>query len=574
MRCYMRAMNITAVLGRRAAVAVCIVLSACAAAPPAPGSHATAAAYGAFLAARFADAQQDPATATTYYQLALRADPRNRNLIDEGFIAAILAGSPRATALAGKTTNGPLSAMLLGNQAALRGDFSGAQAKFNSLPANDLTGLVKPLLVAWAQLGAGNDQAALAGLTPYFSDPNFGPVFVLNAALIADLGNDKQDAAQFYNAVESSQPNLRLVQVVASWQARQGDIAAARGELAQLVQTHPDLAIALPALQATAGNRVVASATDGMAEAYLTLAGALNQPAQLVLRTTFLRFALMLRPDLTAARLLLADVQSGSFQPAKILPTPGQLNTALQTLAPVRADDPLFGPAALQRAGLLASTGQPAAAVTLLDQLIAANQGDPYLLQVAGDVLRGNSQYQQAVGYYSRAIAASGQPAPASAWSLYFDRAICEDQLGNWRAAEPDLQTAVSLSPNQPYVLNYLGYTWALHGEKLPQAAAMLQKATGLDPNDGAVIDSLGYVKLRQGQTAAAVGLLTQAVELVPTDAEVNAHLGDAFLQAGMGLQANYQYQRALSLQPDEKLKLEILGKLKLTAEQAPPHAG
>ncbi len=121
----------------------------------------------------------------------------------------------------------------------------------------------------------------------------------------------------------------------------------------------------------------------------------------------------------------------------------------------------------------------------------------------------------------------------------------------------------MSLAPNQPYVLNYLAYSWALRGENLDQAAVLLQQATGLAPNDGAIIDSLGFVKMRQGQTKAAVSLLTQAVELTPDDAEVNAHLGDAFQQAGMVLQADYQWQRALALGPDAKLKADIEGKLK-----------
>jgi Flp pilus assembly protein TadD len=91
----------------------------------------------------------------------------------------------------------------------------------------------------------------------------------------------------------------------------------------------------------------------------------------------------------------------------------------------------------------------------------------------------------------------------------------------------------------------------------------MLQQAAGLDPNEGAIIDSLGFVNLRQGDTANALKLLTQAVEMDPDDAEVNAHLGDAFYAAGEKLQADYQWQRALALKPDPKLQAEIEGKLK-----------
>jgi len=121
---------------------------------------------------------------------------------------------------------------------------------------------------------------------------------------------------------------------------------------------------------------------------------------------------------------------------------------------------------------------------------------------------------------------------------------------------------ALKLSPNQPYVLNYVGYSWALHGEKLPEAKAMLQRALSLDPNDGAVIDSLGFVELKQGNTKDALALLTKAVQLSADDPEVNSHLGDAFWQNGQPLQADYQWQRALSLNPPPKLAAELNSKI------------
>ncbi len=155
-----------------------------------------------------------------------------------------------------------------------------------------------------------------------------------------------------------------------------------------------------------------------------------------------------------------------------------------------------------------------------------------------------------------------GNPPPAAAWTLFFDRGICEDQTGNWAAAEPDIEQALKLSPNQPYVLNYLGYSWALRDEKLDEAKAMLTRAAALDPNDGAVLDSLGFIELKRGNTKGALELLIQAVELSPNDAEVNGHLGDAFWQAGQALQAGYQWDRALDLNPDAKLQSELEAKI------------
>ncbi len=545
-------------------MAISVVLSACAAAPPGSASDSTAA-YGPFLAARYADAQQDSTAATRYYALALQADPGNQSLIDEGFIAALLAGSPRAPALARQVTGNALAVMLIGNQDALNGDFGAAAKQFSLLPQDNLSSLLSPLLIAWAKAGAGDSAGALSGLVPLANGSPFGPVFIINAALIADQGGDMKDASQLYATADTGDnaPNLRLAQIIASWDARQGSDAKARAELTLMAATHPSLAIALPALETDAAQPVITSATDGLAEAYLSIAGSLNQPSQALLQVTFLRFALQLRPDLSAARLLLANTQAGGDQQSSA-PAPGNaLQAALATLQPIPPSDPLFSPAALQEANIMAALGQTAPAVALLDQVAAANPNSIDPLEEAGDILRGNNQFAASITYYSRAIAALPKPAPASAWTLYYDRGISEDQGGSWATAEPDMQAALSLSPNQPYVLNYLGYTWALHGENMAQAHAMLQQAAGLDPNEGAIIDSLGFVNLREGDTAVALKLLTQAVELDPDDAEVNAHLGDAFYAAGEKLQADYQWQRALALKPDPKLQAEIEDKLK-----------
>jgi len=552
-------------VGRRMAMGVCVLLSSCAAAGAgtAPGHDA----YGPFLAARYADAMGDPAAATDYYMQALKYAPHNPNLIGEGFLAALLAGSPQAAALAPDVPGNALSAMLEGNLAAAAGRYGEAEQDFGALPADDLTGLIKPLLLAWAQYGAGETQRAIAGLAPHFTSDAFGPVYVLNAALIADAGHDQSDAAKLYGAMAPAAPNLRLAQIVASWDARSGHLPAAEAELAALVDAHPDMQLALPGLQARIAQPVIDSAADGLAEAYLTLAGSLQAPQQAFLRVIFLRFALALRPDLTAARLLLASIVGGG-ENEQAPPTPTQMQHALAVLSPVPPSDPLYGPVALQEAGMLAGLDQPQKAIALLRPLIAAAPRNVALLQVAGDIERGAHENQAAIADYDSALAALGQPTPAGAWSLLFDRGICEDEDGDWPAAERDMVAARGLAPNQPYVLNYLAYSWALRGEKLDQAHAMLTEALSLDPHDGAIIDSLGYVELRQGQTKAALADLIHAVELDPDDAEVNAHLGDAFAKAGEGLQADYQWRRALSLQPDDKLRAQITADL---AHDTPP---
>lgn len=557
-------MKFILLLGRRSAAALCILLSACAAGPLGPalgGPVQPDPAFGAYLAARYADDTGNPAQASKYYAIALRSQPDNQGLIAEAFMAGILSGDPDTAALAARQPHNALATMLLGNHAAMSGHFIQAQQNFAQLPQDDLTGLIKPLLIAWAQFGQGNEQAALNGLGPYFNNNNFAAVYVLNAALIADAAGDTKSAAQLYGTVDGSQPNLRIAQILASWYTRQGQNGQAMAELSALVAAHPDLAIALPALQMQLDKPVISSATEGMAEAYLTLAGSLSQPQAALLRTAFLRFALGLRPDLTAARLLLADTQVGADNP-NATPTPVQMQNALDTLAPISRSDPLYAPAAVQQASLLAQMGETDKAAALLQGLLADTPNDPGLLANIGDALRQGSNYAEAIPYYTSAITALGANPPPGAWTLYFDRGICEDQLGQWDKAEPDLEMALKLAPNQPYVLNYLAYSWALRGQNMDQAKSMLLRAVALDPNDGAVIDSLGFVEMKLGNTQKALTLLTKAVQLSPDDAEVNGHLGDAFWQAGKPLQANYQWQRALSLHPDAKLAAALQAKM------------
>ncbi len=556
-------MKLIPLSGRRGAAALCILLSACAAGPlnPLRGTAKPGPAYGAYLAARYADDTGDPAQAAKYYHIALHAAPDNQALISEGFMAGVLSGDASAASLATRQPHNVLATMLLGNHAAMTGDFATAQTDFASLPQDDLTGLIKPLLIAWAQYGQGNEQAALNGLGPYFNNGNFGAVYVLNAALIADAAGDTKNAAQLYGAVDGSQPNLRMAQILASWDTRQGQNGQAMTELSALMAAHPDLAIAMPAMEMQLNKPVVGSATDGMAEAYLTLAGSLTQPQAALLRIAFLRFALGLRPDLTAARLLLADTQTGADN-TSAPPTAVQMQNALDTLAPVQKSDPLYAPVAIQQANLLAALNRTDEAAALLQGLLVNTPHDPTLLSSLADTLREGSQLEAAIPYYTQAIAALGPNPPPGAWILYFDRGICEDQLGHWDQAQPDMQMALKLSPSQPYVLNYMAYSWAVHGQNLAQAKDMLSKAVALDPNDGAVIDSLGYVEMKLGDTQAAITLLTQAVQLSADDAEVNGHLGDAFWQAGRPLQADYQWQRALSLHPDARLKAELQGKI------------
>jgi tetratricopeptide (TPR) repeat protein len=505
---------------------------------------------GEYLSGRFAATQNDMGYAADQFLKALAADPSNETLSQQAFIATLLVGRPEALRLARQQPNNPAAQLLLGDTAAANGNWDAAESRFASLPRQGLTQVLQPLVVAWAQQGAGNTDAALATLQPYVEGQRLRAIYALHAALIADLGNRPAQAAKLYSTARSEfgGTNLQLARMLASWQARQGHPTEAQDTIRALIDASPDLAIAAPALEARVGQREVKRATDGIAEAYLALAAALHAQDANDFAIVLLRLALDLRPDFTAARLLYADIGDGRKHP----------EAALRILAPVAADDPLIAVVRLRRAALTEQMGNTEDALSMLDQIGHDYPMRPEPLVMKGDILRGKRRFADAVTAYDAAIARVPTPKRGD-WALFYDRAIALERAHMWPRAEADFQKALELSPDEPYVLNYLGYSWTEQGRNLTKARQMIERAVEQRPNDGSIVDSLGWLLLRQGDVSGAVQQLERAVELDPTDAAVNGHLGDAYWAAGRKLEAQFQWRRALTLnpEPDDAARIE-----------------
>jgi len=531
------------------------LLSACAARGVAVSDPATAGnGYGAFLDARLADSLFALPEAARFYRQASAADPSDTVLRRQAFLFSFMAGDPDAAALAANVSDDPVAMLVLISEAVRRGDWPTAIARIHDLPQGDPTQVLSPLLLAWAEQGAGETDEALGTLQPFLSGPGVQGIFVLHAALIADLAGRTALANKYYAAAEKgfNGTNLRLATILASWEARQGDPEAAQATLAALDAENGEVAIVVPALAKTLSERPVATASDGMAEAFLAIAASLRQQDSPDFSIVMLRLALALRPDLTAARLLLADALDAQGQPA----------AALSVLEPVPASDPLTAFVDLRRAMLLDAVGKTTESLALLGRLATRYPDRPEPLEVKGDVLRAHERWNEAVEAYSGAISRLGQRRPSD-WILFYDRGIAYDQIHNWPSAEADFREALALAPNQPYVLNYLGYSWAVQGRHLAEARQMIAKAAELRPNDGAILDSLGYVMLRQGDVPGAVQWLLRAVTLEPDDPTINGHLGDAYWAAGNKLGAWYQWQHALTMNPSASEAAVLESKLR-----------
>lgn len=542
---------------RRGFLLALSLLSACAAADPSPGvavirsgANAPTGVYSDFLTGRFAMSESDPNTAATQFLRALAVQPNDADLMQQAFVASLISGRSEAVQLARALPDSQAGQLLLADMQVRSGHWAQAEQHFRALPNQGLTQVLQPLLIAWSQFGGGHPDQALATLRPYLDGQRFRGVYALHAALIADQAGRTADAARLYRTaqVEFGGTNVRLAQILASWQARQGHLAEAQRTLDALAEGAPEMAIAIPALTAATMTAPVPHPLDGIAEAYVALAATLRQQNAGDFALVLLRLALDLRPDFTTARLLAAD----------ILESGHHLDNALQTLATVPGDDPLISVVRLQRATLTELLGHTDDAMRELKRIGQDYPKSPLPAMREGDIARSKQRYADAITAYDRAIARIGKPGPDD-WVVFYDRGIAYERSHQWPKAEADFRHALSLSPDQPFVLNYLGYSWADMDQHLAEARTMIEKAVQQRPNDGAIIDSLGWVMLRQGEVPDAVRTLERAVELDPADSSINGHLGDAYWAVGRKLEATYQWRRALTFnpEPDDAAKLE-----------------
>ncbi len=551
----------------RAALLALSMLSACAAGGPGDaGGHAAdrpvAGTSGAFLAGRFALSQMDLNQAVDDLLKALATDPQNEELQQQAFVAAVMAGRPEAVTLAHALSSNPAAMLVLADQDVRTGNWQAAVDKFSALPGQGLTQVLQPLLLAWAQQGAGQGTEAMQTLQPYLNGTRYRAVFALHAAMISDLAGREGDAAQYFRTAlaEYGSLNLRLGSILASWQARNGHTDEARATIRAMSTTSPDLVIAEPALQLSAARPQITSAKDGIAEAYLALAASLQQQDAADFALLLLRQALDLRPDFTAARLLAADVETSR----------GQVAMAASMLAPVAASDPLIAVVRLRQARIDERLGKRDDAKAILEQMAKDYPDRPEPLAQMAQMQSGASQFAEAAATYGRALARVAHPG-RNDWALYYEQGIAYDRAHDWPHAEADFLHALDLSPDQPYVLNYLGYSWAEQGRNLPRARQMIERAQAERPNDGAIADSLGWVMLHQGDRTEAIHWLERAAELTPEDSTVNGHLGDAYWAAGRHAEAQTQWRRALILHPDPDEAAQLNARLAGTVPAIPP---
>ena len=532
--------------------------------PPEPSAsayRANASPIGSYLVGRFAHAEGDYAVAATHLQRVLDTDPGNPSLLRR--TVSLLAAEGRIEAAAGFAErlveidrDVRLAPFILALKDARNGDFEGALERIDAIRRDGVYSLLIPLAEGWLHAGAGSDAAALAALTPLAERDSYRPFYLLHAGLLHDLAGREADAeALLREAVAISGGSHRPVAALGGVLMRAGRVVEARAVYEKYRQQHPDnIWVERVLATADAGSPVpplVADAREGLAEALLGAAAALPQRDNGDAALIYARLALFLRHDLDSARFLIGEVLDQAVR----------LEAAVDAYRSIPVGSDYAWAAQLRAAADLADLDRQEEAIATLNAMAAERPDRTDAASALGDVFRIDERYQEAAVAYDMAIERL-TAVENHHWRLFYVRGIAFERLGEWPKAEADFLRALELEPDQPLVLNYLGYSWVEQRERLDEARTMIEKAVELRPNDGYIVDSLGWVAYRLGDFEEAVYQLELAVELVPGDPIINDHLGDAYWQVGRLHEAQFQWQRVLTLEPEDELADQVRRKL------------
>ncbi|MEP5760166.1 MAG: tetratricopeptide repeat protein [Litoreibacter sp.] len=504
---------------------------------------------GSYLAARSAMISSDYAEAAQYYAQALTRDPSNPSILENAVNAYIGLGDlDRAASIAQRLvdigTEGQIAGLVLYGDSAVKGEWDTLLELQESNPVGPLfDGLSR----AWAFVGKGQMTEALAAFDEVSGTQGVEAFGLYHKALALSSVGDFEGAANIFSG--DSGTAIRLT--------RRGVVAYAQ-VLSQLERNEAGSELITasfgggldPYLEAIktqldAGDTIpfdtVRNATDGVAEVYYSIASALRGEAQDPYTLIYTRMAAALRAG---------HVDSLLFS-AEILENLERYDLATEVYDSVPRDNPSFHAAELGRAEALRRSGREDAAIEVLKQLAKTHGELPLVHVTLGDTLRGMDRFEESIKPYNAAVDLIETPAEQH-WIIFFARAIAHERSDMWTEAEADFRKALELRPEQPQVLNYLGYSFLEMQTNYDEALDMIERAVALRPDSGYIIDSLGWGLYRLGRYDEAVGHMEKAVERQPIDPIINDHLGDVYWAVGRKREAEFQWHRALSFITDE----------------------
>ncbi len=539
---------------------------------------------GAFLAARTADTDRDFATANELYRIALQFEPGNNDVKQRLMITLLMAGKfDEGAKIAEQLKSDPaverITTVIRAIEAIRKREYRNAQKLLNYEGPNDLDRLMNGLLSAWAKFGQGKPKEALAEVNG-LDGPDWFRVFKnYHAGAIAIASGDKTTArAKLNDAIldregGAAAPDtfMRAVEALARFEARENNKQKALDTIAvgeNMVNNYTPLEALRKSIETgVPQEQQVKTASQGAAAVLFSIGGALNREGAEDIVSLYLQTARRLDPDSADILVMLAGIAENLKKPKE----------AIELYQSVPEASPMRRLSELQLGLSLASIGKVDEAKKHLKALIDVDPKNIRNYLAYGSVLSDAKDYKEMGELYDRAVDQIGPVPKRSDWTVFFQRGIAYERQKLWEKAEPNFRKALELNPDQPQVLNYLGYSWVDMNINLEEGLDMIRKAVELKPDDGYIVDSLGWAYFRMNRFDDAVVELEKAAELMAGDPTINDHLGDAYWRVGRKLEAVFQWTQTLELKPEEaeipKIKAKIENGLPALKEVVPASA-
>ncbi|AAK23316.1 tetratricopeptide repeat protein [Caulobacter vibrioides] len=515
--------------------------------------------YGQFLAGQAALRDGNSKEAATYFGTAAVLGEDPGVIAERSFTALLLSGEiSRAAAAAPTEAGGTEAIRRLGVltrvvEALALGKGKEAQALLKSDPPGFPHQQAVALLGPWAAAAAGDKEGAIVQpvlrndkLVQYFGQQGQARLF--------ERAKRYDEAETDYKALTSNAATASIFTLdygaFLERRKRYDDALALYDAALRAAPNDTGLLRARARAAARSAPPSAPTLRQGAAEGLIACAATFAGERQNQFALAYLRLALRLDPGRDEAWILVGDLlnQGDDHQ------------AAIEAYGRVPAGAPLYASAQSKIAWAWSALGDKTKALDVARAALTAAPNDRDAAVALADLLRASSRWDESVAVLDLLLA---REAEAPDWRLLYMRAIALEQGGRWPEAEKDLQTALKVNPDEPDLLNFLGYSWIDRNERLPEALAMVEKAVAARPQSGAMMDSLGWAYFRLGDYKTAIEKLEAAVELEPGDPDINGHLGDAYWKAGRTIEARFQWQRVLSLEPTDKQKADSEDKLK-----------
>lgn len=510
--------------------------------------------YGAYLAGRVAHLRQDFNNAAEYYKIVADKDKSNVNVNKTVYVILSSLGQiEQATPYAKEEINlghtESIAPLIVAIQDFADEKYADARQNIDLIKDQTHQTIINPLFKAWAYAAEKNENDAIAEIDGMNKDPSLDTVKLFHKGLIYDYTGNTEKAQEMYGEIINNHyknVTYRLLEIITDFYVRNGDKQTAK----RIFGKYNDnglLSILLDRIdkqiETTHENSpaIIDTPRKGLAEAMFNIGTIFRSSVGgTEFAQIYIAASSYLNPDYDISKIALANV----------LEEIGLLKEANKYYAQIGKDSGSYFIARAKMIENLSTLEEYTEAEKQIKLLLKDYPNNTQLLSDLGNIYANMNHHEEAVNYYHQAIETADKN-DKDVWTIYYAMAVSYDKLNQKVKAEQNLQKALSLSNQNPNILNYLGYSWLEQGRNIDQATEMILDAYKHYPYEGHIIDSMGWLYFKLGMYQRAVEFLEQAAAINPGNAVINDHLGDAYWAAGRKNEAVFQWNHALDLKED-----------------------